>query len=103
MTYGGPRMDPVAVTMSMMTFIKYIKSMLPQRHFEAAKRAVLAIGGIVLALVFLAVVTYITASPTLGWTGRSLFTWQDLGALPIEPTPTILSERSCNSFPFYSS
>ena len=52
--------------------IKYIKSMLPQRHFEAAKRAVLAIGGIVLALVFLAVVTYITASPTLGWTGRSL-------------------------------
>ena len=26
MTYDGPRMDPVAVTMSMMTFIKYIKS-----------------------------------------------------------------------------
>jgi dolichyl-diphosphooligosaccharide---protein glycosyltransferase len=52
--------------------IQYIQRSLPPRHFEAAKRAVLAAGGALLAVVFLVVVTYVTASPTFGWTGRSL-------------------------------
>jgi dolichyl-diphosphooligosaccharide--protein glycosyltransferase len=52
--------------------IQYIQRTLPPRAYEAAKRGVLTVGAAVLAVVLLIVVTYVTASPTFGWTGRSL-------------------------------
>ncbi|KAL4527316.1 hypothetical protein Ndes2526B_g08981 [Nannochloris sp. 'desiccata'] len=52
--------------------IQYIQKMLPPRAYEAAKRAVLGFGATIGAVLVLIVVTYVTASPTFGWTGRSL-------------------------------
>lgn len=52
--------------------IQYIQRTLPAHSYEAAKRAVITIGGAILAASVLLVVTYVTASPTLGWSGRSL-------------------------------
>lgn len=52
--------------------IKYIQSTLSPRAYEAAKRAVLGAGAVALGVLILLVVTYVTASPTFGWTGRSL-------------------------------
>lgn len=52
--------------------IQYIQHMLPPRAYSAAKRLVITVGGAALALVLALVVSYVAASPTFGWTGRSL-------------------------------
>jgi dolichyl-diphosphooligosaccharide--protein glycosyltransferase len=52
--------------------IQYIQKTLPPRAFAAAKQAVLGFGATIGAVLVLIVVTYVTASPTFGWTGRSL-------------------------------
>ena len=46
--------------------------MLPERDFRLAKAAVFAGGGAAAAVVGVAVVLKMLASPTFGWTGRSL-------------------------------
>lgn len=81
--------------------IQYIKKKLPARHFEAAKRAVLSVAGIVLAIVFLMVVTYITASPTLGWTGRSLSLLDPTYASKYIPIIASVSEHQPPSWSMY--
>ena len=52
--------------------IKFAKRVLPERDFRLAKAAVFAGGGGAAAVVGVAVVLKMLASPTFGWTGRSL-------------------------------
>ena len=52
--------------------IQYIQQALPPRAYEAAKKAVITVGASIAAVLVMFVVTYVTASPTFGWTGRSL-------------------------------
>ncbi|RMZ56966.1 hypothetical protein APUTEX25_005028 [Auxenochlorella protothecoides] len=52
--------------------IKWIKETLPPRTYEAAKRVVWTVGTAVAGVILVLVTGYVTASPTFGWTGRSL-------------------------------
>jgi len=52
--------------------VKYTKNNLSQRAFNAAKRAVMTGGAVIASVFILLVVSYVAASPTFGWTGRSL-------------------------------
>jgi dolichyl-diphosphooligosaccharide--protein glycosyltransferase len=52
--------------------IQWVRAALPPRQYEAARRAVLLGGGAAFAALFLLVASYVAASPTFGWTGRSL-------------------------------
>ena len=52
--------------------IQYIQNTLSPVQYEAAKKAVLGAAVAVSSVLVLLLVTYVTASPTLGWTGRSL-------------------------------
>ena len=52
--------------------IKYTRQTLSERAFNAAKRAVVTGGAIIASFFILLVVSYVAASPTFGWTGRSL-------------------------------
>lgn len=53
-------------------FVQYMKNTLTPRAFSAAKRAVFTGGAILASALVLLVVSYAAASPTFGWTGRSL-------------------------------
>ena len=52
--------------------VKYIKSTLSTKAYDAAKKAVFTGGALVASALVLIVVSYVAASPTFGWTGRSL-------------------------------
>ena len=52
--------------------VRYIARVLPPRDFKIAKALTLAAGGVLGAAVAVAVVLKMLASPTFGWTGRSL-------------------------------
>ena len=52
--------------------VQYTKSCLTPDAFNAAKRATLTFGTVAASAFVLVVVSYVAASPTFGWTGRSL-------------------------------
>lgn len=52
--------------------ITWIKSTLPDKHFRQAKTILITVGAVLLGIVLLLVVLSVMASPTYGWTGRSL-------------------------------
>lgn len=52
--------------------ISWIKDTLPEKHFRRAKMILLSSGAVLFALLLLVVVASVMASPTYGWTGRSL-------------------------------
>eukprot|EP00889_Picochlorum_renovo_P001289 jgi/Picre1/28319/NNA_003725.t1 len=52
--------------------IKYTKQVLSPSAYNAAKRAVVSGGAILASILILLIVSYVAASPTFGWTGRSL-------------------------------
>lgn len=52
--------------------VQYTKKCLTPEAFNAAKRATLTFGAVVASAFVLIVVSYVAASPTFGWTGRSL-------------------------------
>jgi dolichyl-diphosphooligosaccharide--protein glycosyltransferase len=52
--------------------VQYIKQCLSPAAFNAAKRAVMTFGAVAASAFILLVVSYVVASPTFGWTGRSL-------------------------------
>lgn len=52
--------------------IQYVKRMLPPKAFSMAVTLLLSGGAVLLAVAFTAVLGYVMASPTFGWTGRSL-------------------------------
>jgi hypothetical protein len=51
--------------------IRYVRSMLPPRQFQAAVRLVLTAGLCVGALLMTLVLGYVARSPTFGWTGEA--------------------------------
>ena len=48
--------------------VKYIKSTLSTKAYDAAKKAVFTGGALVASALVLIVVSYVAASPTFGWT-----------------------------------
>ena len=52
--------------------IQYTKQCLTPAAFDAAKRATLTFGAVAASVFVLAAASYVAASPTFGWTGRSL-------------------------------
>ncbi|PRW05846.1 STT3 subunit of Oligosaccharyl transferase [Chlorella sorokiniana] len=81
--------------------IQYIHKMLPPRSYEAAKRLVLTFGTTALALVAALVVSYVAASPTFGWTGRSLSLLDPTYASKYIPIIASVSEHQPPSWSSY--
>ena len=81
--------------------IQYIKKSLPPRAYEAAKKAVLGAGATVAAVLVILVVTYVTASPTFGWTGRSLSLLDPTYASKYIPIIASVSEHQPPSWSMY--
>jgi dolichyl-diphosphooligosaccharide--protein glycosyltransferase len=52
--------------------VQYTKQCLSERAFNAAKRAVVTFGAVAASAFIFLIVSYVAASPTFGWTGRSL-------------------------------
>lgn len=81
--------------------IEYIRDMLPPRAYTAAKRLVLTFGSAALALVLALVVSYVAASPTFGWTGRSLSLLDPTYASKYIPIIASVSEHQPPSWSSY--
>lgn len=62
----------VFVILHLVLAARYAKSMLSPRAFDAAVKLMVGIGGVIGGLVVVLILAYVSASPTFGWTGRSL-------------------------------
>lgn len=81
--------------------IEYIRDMLPPRAYSAAKKLVLTFGTTALAVVMALVVSYVAASPTFGWTGRSLSLLDPTYASKYIPIIASVSEHQPPSWSSY--
>ncbi|EFN55263.1 hypothetical protein CHLNCDRAFT_31189 [Chlorella variabilis] len=81
--------------------IQYIQQMLPPRAYSAAKKLVLTFGTTALAVVMALVVSYVAASPTFGWTGRSLSLLDPTYASKYIPIIASVSEHQPPSWSSY--
>ncbi|KAK9865090.1 hypothetical protein WJX84_009375 [Apatococcus fuscideae] len=82
-------------------FIQYVKSVLPVKAYQRAKTLVLT-GGVAIIGVLLALVTgYVMASPTFGWTGRSLSLLDPTYASKYIPIIASVSEHQPPAWPSY--
>ncbi|KAK9824511.1 hypothetical protein WJX72_010999 [[Myrmecia] bisecta] len=81
--------------------IRYIKSVLPTKAYSAAKALVLTVGVAAIGVVFTLLTGYIMASPTFGWTGRSLSLLDPTYASKYIPIIASVSEHQPPAWPSY--
>ncbi|KAK9846648.1 hypothetical protein WJX81_008403 [Elliptochloris bilobata] len=81
--------------------ITYIKDVLPPRAFRTAQTLVLSTSIALLGVVATLVIFYVMASPTFGWTGRSLSLLDPTYASKYIPIIASVSEHQPPSWPSY--
>lgn len=81
--------------------IQWIKGVLPPRAYAAAKKLVLMCGAALGALALVLIMGYVAASPTFGWTGRSLSLLDPTYASKYIPIIASVSEHQPPSWSSY--
>ncbi|KAK9810592.1 hypothetical protein WJX73_002972 [Symbiochloris irregularis] len=81
--------------------IQYIKGLLPHKTYQKAKTLVLTAGVVLLGILMTIVVGYVMASPTFGWTGRSLSLLDPTYASKYIPIIASVSEHQPPAWPSY--
>ncbi|GAB4823675.1 hypothetical protein N2152v2_010721 [Parachlorella kessleri] len=81
--------------------IQYIKGQLSPRAYAGAKRLVLTAGAAIVSVVLVLVLGYVAASPTFGWSGRSLSLLDPTYASKYIPIIASVSEHQPPSWSSY--